>query len=83
MKGLLEEDFNRRHAKELQSKVSALICVKQLALDLFSKDQAYVSCNPLLGSVHYHKAIAALHSINSLGALIYIKPIKPQANDTA
>jgi hypothetical protein len=81
MLGLLENSFNKRNSQELKNKMSAIICINQLTTNLFSNNNAYISCNPLLGSEYYHKAIAALKSINPLRTIIYIKPIQPNTID--
>lgn len=81
VKGLFEDGLDKRNISELQNKTSALICLGRVKLDLFTKERAYISCNPLLGAHHYHKTYDCLAELAPLKTARYIKPIKPSPNN--
>lgn len=78
--GLLENGFKKNGSEELQNKLSALLCLGKVNLNLFNTKHAYISCNPLLEE-HYNKAFNCLREIAPLNMSRYINPIKPNNSD--
>jgi len=56
--GLLKKNNIHRGAQSFREKISALLCIKKIKLDLLAQGNVYLACNDLLHSDHMSALMA-------------------------